>query len=157
MCQQYPSVDENQHAEAERRHNRHHHHQFEISTSTPSRRGNNRLHSRDTQHACQNLGVAFDSNMSLERHVSRHVSIGRIRRYLEQGHTKQLVHALVILHFDCCNSLLNGLSVAVVDKLRRVQNACARIILIRSKRDHITSMLLELLESHDIQDPTSYL
>ena len=73
----------------------------------------------------RNLGVIFDCNMSLERHVTNisrtayyHLhSIGRIRRYLEQGHTTQLVHALVISRIDCCNSLLNGLSVAVVEKL----------------------------------------
>ena len=100
----------------------------------------------------RNLGVTFDCNMSLERHVTNisrtayyHLhSIGRIRRYLEQGHTKQLVHALVTSRIDCCNSLLNGLSVAVVEKLQRVQNACARVILIRQKRDHVTLMLLEL-------------
>ena len=96
----------------------------------------------------RNLGVTFDCNMSLERHVTNisrtayyHLhSIGRIRRYLEQG----LLHALVISRIDCCNSLLNGLSVAVVEKPQRVQNACARVILIRSKRDHVTPMLLEL-------------
>ena len=100
----------------------------------------------------RHLGVTFDCNMSLERHVTNisrtayyHLhSIGRIRRYLDQGHTKQLVHALVISRIHCCNSLLTGLSVAVVEKLQRVQNACARVILIRSKRDHVTPMLLEL-------------
>ena len=70
------------------------------------------------------------------------VSIGLIWHYLEQGPTKQLVHSLVISHTDCCNSLLNGLSVVVIEKLQHVQNACARIILIWLKRDHI--MLLEL-------------
>ena len=54
------------------------------------------------------------------------------------------MHALVISRIDCCNSLLNGLSVAVVEKLQRVQNACARVILIRPKRDHVTPVLLEL-------------
>ena len=96
--------------------------------------------------------MTFDCNMSLERHVTNisrtayyHLhSIGRIRRYLEQGHTKQLVHALVISRIDCCNSLLNGLSVTVVEKLQHVQNACARVILIQPKRDHVTPMLLEL-------------
>ena len=100
----------------------------------------------------RHLGVTFDCNMSLERHVTNisrtayyHLhSIGRIRRYLKTGHTKQLVHALVISRIDCCNSLLNGLSVAVVEKLQRVQNASARVILIRPKRDHVRPMLLEL-------------
>ena len=72
----------------------------------------------------RNVGVTFHCNMSLERYVTNisrtayyHLhSIGLIRRYLDQGHTKQLVHALVISRIDCCNSLLNGLSVAVVEK-----------------------------------------
>ena len=148
-------MDENQHAEAERRQNRdpiirpksaHQHHLPESV-----RIGNTNV--TPNTHA-RNLGVTFDCNMSLERHVTNisrtayyHLhSIGRIRRYLDQGHTKQLVHALVnvISRTYCCNSLLNGLSVAVVEKLQRVQNACARVILIRSKRDHVTPMLLEL-------------
>ena len=88
------------------------------------------IHVIPNMHA-RNLGLTFDSNMSLERHVTNisrtayyHLhSIIRICRYLEQGHTKQLVHALVISRIDCCNSLLNGLSVAMVEKLH-VQNAC---------------------------------
>ena len=63
----------------------------------------------------RNLGVTFDCNMSLERHITSisrtayyHLhSIVRIRRYLEQRYTKQLVHALVISRIDCCNSFLN--------------------------------------------------
>ena len=54
------------------------------------------------------------------------------------------MHALVISRIDCCGSRLNGLSVAAVEKLQRVQNACARVVLIRSKRDHVTPMLLGL-------------
>ena len=88
-------------------------------------------------------GLTFHSKMSLERQVTNisrtayyHLhSIGRIRRYLEPGHTKQLVHVLVISLIDCCNSLLNEQSVAVIEKLQRVQNTCALVILIRSKRD----------------------
>ena len=90
----------------------------------PERIGN--THVTPNTHA-RNLGVTFDCNMSFERHVTNisgtayyHLhSIGRIRRCLEQGHTKQLVHALVISRIDCCNSLLNGLS---VEKLQRIQN-----------------------------------
>ena len=54
------------------------------------------------------------------------------------------MHALVISRIDSCNSLLNGLSITVVNELERVQNASARVILIRSKRDHAMPLLLEL-------------
>ena len=124
-------MDENKHAEAERRQNRDSHHpksahQHHLPESV--RIGNTNM--TPNTHA-RNLGVTFDCNMSPERHVTNisgtayyHLhSIGRIRRCLEQGHTKQLVHALVISRIDCCNSLLNGLSVAVVEQLQRYQNA----------------------------------
>jgi len=123
----------------------------QISTPTHSSwRCKNCKHSRDTQHSRRHLGVTLDCNISLERHVTNisktayyHLNtIWRIRRYLEQGHTKQLVHTLVISRIVCCNSLLNELSAAVVEKLQRDQNCCARVILIRPKRDHATPMLL---------------
>ena len=71
LCHQYPSVYEDQHAEAERRQNRDPHHPSEICKPT-------------------------------------------------------------------------DLSVAVVPKLQRAQNACARVLLIRPKRDHVTPMVLKL-------------
>ena len=101
-----------------------------------------------TTHA-SNLGVTFHCTTSLERHVTNiyraayyHLhSTGRIRHGLSHEHTKQLVHVLVISRIDCCNSLLNGLSETLISKLQRVQNACARVIMIRPKRDHVTTML----------------
>ena len=109
-------------------------------------------HLCDIQHAHQTFGMTIDFNMSLERHVTNisrtayyHLySTGCIRRYFQPGHTQQLRHALVISRIDCCNSLLNGLSVAVVEKLQCIQNACAHIILIHSQQDHVTPMPLEL-------------
>ena len=56
----------------------------------------------------------------------------------------ELVFVLVISRIDCCNNILNRLSVAVIEKLDRVQHVCAHIILIRSKRDHVTPVLMEL-------------
>ena len=100
----------------------------------------------------RNLGVTFDCTMSLERHVTKifraayhHLhSIGCIRHYLSHEHTEQLVHAIFISCIDCCNNLLDGLSATLISKLQRVQNACAHVIMIRSKHDHVTPMLLEL-------------
>ena len=90
--------------------------------------------------------------MALEHHVANicraayfHLhSIGRIRRYIDQQSAKQLVHALVISRLDGCNSLLFGLPATLLQKLQRVQNSCARSILCRGKREHVTPMLREL-------------
>ena len=61
------------------------------------------------------LAVTFDSYTSLEQHVT---DISRTAYYnlhsIGRSHTKQLVHALVISRFGCCNSLLNELFVTIV-------------------------------------------
>ena len=61
----------------------------------------------------RNLGVIFDSTMSLSKHITgisraafhhlRAIGQGRIRKYLDRQSTKQLVHALVISRLDNCN------------------------------------------------------
>jgi hypothetical protein len=98
------------------------------------------------------LGVIFDSTMALENHVANTCraayyqlhGIGRIRRYLDQQTAKQLVHALVVSRLDSCNSLLVGLTVDLLGRLQRVQNACAKVIMRRRKYDHVTPLLKEL-------------
>ena len=100
----------------------------------------------------KNLGVTFDSIMSLENHVANisraayyHLhAIGRVRRYLDLQSAKQLVHAMVISRLDTCNSLLCNLPDTTVKRLQRVQNACAKTIMGRAKKDHVTPLLKEL-------------
>jgi hypothetical protein len=58
--------------------------------------------------------------------------------------TKTLIHALVTSKLDHHNSLLYGLPKCQTDKLQRIQNAAARIIVKSQKRDHITPVLKEL-------------
>ena len=90
--------------------------------------------------------------MTFEHHIANicrsayyHLhSIYKIRCYLDQQSTKQLVHAMVISRLDTCNSLLYGLPATLVDRLQRVQNACARTIMKASRRDHVTPLLKEL-------------
>ena len=100
----------------------------------------------------RNLGVIFDSTMSSGKHVASicrsayfHLhAIGRIRKFLEQQSTKQLVHALVLSRLDTCNSLLGGLPSNLLQRLQQVQNMCARIIMLSNKRDHVTPLMKEL-------------
>ena len=100
----------------------------------------------------RNLGVIFDSTMPLSKHITGisraafyHLrAIARIRKYLDRQSTNQLVHALVISRLDNCNSLLYRLPDTLLKQLQRVQNACARIVMKCSKRDHITPLLKEL-------------
>ena len=100
----------------------------------------------------RNLGVIFDSTMSSGKHVASicrsayfHLhAIGRIRKFLDQQSTKQLVHALVLSRLDTCNSLLGGLPSNLLQRLQQVQDMCARIIMVSNKRDHVTPLMKEL-------------
>ena len=100
----------------------------------------------------RNVGVMFDSNMTMEQQVNAVCrssygqlrKIGRIRRYLSSEATKSLVNGLVTSRMDYCNALLHGLPNALIDKLQRVQNTAARIITRTSRHSHITPVLREL-------------
>ena len=58
--------------------------------------------------------------------------------------TKTVVCALVLCRLDYCNSVLSGLPAEQISRLQRVQNAAARLVLNKKKRDHITPLLKEL-------------
>ena len=66
--------------------------------------------------SARNLGVIFDSSMSLKNHVSNVVrsasfhirNIGRIRKYLDPHATEQIVHSFVTSRLDMGNSLLSA-------------------------------------------------
>ena len=99
-----------------------------------------------------NLGVIFDSSMTFSPFISSSISqgyqllrnIAGIRKYLSNDHIKTLVNSIVVAKVDNCNSLLYGISGYDLDKLRKFQNSCARLIYGRRKRDHVTAILREL-------------
>ncbi len=70
--------------------------------------------------------------------------IARIRRFLDQSASKALVHPFVISRLDYCYSLFAGLPEKTTTCLQRVQNAAARLILRRSKRESANPLLKEL-------------
>jgi len=78
----------------------------------------------------RNMGVFFDSNMVMEKHVNilcrsaySHLrNIGHSRRYLTNDATKSLVNSLVMSRLDYCNGLLFGLPTTMISKLQHVQN-----------------------------------
>ena len=56
----------------------------------------------------------------------------------------QLIHALVTVRIDYCNSLLYGLPDCSLSRLQRILNTAARILCKIPKFDHITKTLLDL-------------
>ena len=100
----------------------------------------------------RNLGVIFDSHLNLESHINSvcrsayfHLrNIRSIRNILTDNACSQLIHALVTVRIDYCNSLLYGLPDCSLSRLQRILNTAARILCKIPKFDHITKTLLDL-------------
>ena len=100
----------------------------------------------------RNIGVIFDNELSLKSQVSKlcQVAFFNIRRIrsirdcLTQHATELLIHFLVISRLDYGNGLLYGVPGKLLDKLQRVQNVAARVVVKASRYDHITPILKSL-------------
>ena len=83
----------------------------------------------------KNLGIMQDSSMTMATHISRvrsaaHLHLpnsSRIRPFLSQTTTEQLVHAFITSRLNMGNALLSGVMQAQLSWLQRVQN-CAQHI-----------------------------
>ena len=92
------------------------------------------MHLTMTAHVVNQIRTA---NFELRR-------IDSIRHYLSVEATKTLVSAFVLSRLDYCNSLLFGCPQYLLNRLRKVQNNAARLILKALKTDHITPHLRTL-------------
>ena len=100
----------------------------------------------------RNLGVMFDNQLTMEKHISSvcratHLqlrNIGSIRHVLTESSAAQLVHSLVSSRIDYCNSLLLGVPDNQLKRLQNIQNHAARIVARITKYDHITPTLRRL-------------
>ena len=90
--------------------------------------------------------------MNLKKHVNKIVShgykllkdIGRVRNILTEKHTEMLVHAVIASRLDYCNSLFFNMSKDNLFKFQKMQNAAARLVKRKRKRDSISETLVEL-------------
>ena len=100
----------------------------------------------------KNLGVIFDRELSMEANVSQTIrschfqlrNIGAIRHLLPTSAAHALVRSLVLSRLDFCNSLLVNISSEQLQRLQRVENTAARIVMKCKKSSHITPTLIQL-------------
>lgn len=100
----------------------------------------------------RNLGVTFDSCLSMTAHVEAVCksvnyqlrNLWRIRKYLDQTTTSMLVHSLISSRIDYCNALLCGIPQYLINRLQRLQNTAARLVTLSSRSCHITPVLYKL-------------
>ena len=100
----------------------------------------------------RNLGVIFDSTLSMEHQIShlRKVCYLELRRisqigiYLTPEAKKKLVVSLILSRLDYCNSLLPGLPEKQLKRLQQILNHAARFVMKSSKKDYVTPLLKRL-------------
>lgn len=89
----------------------------------------------------RNLGAWFDDQRTMAVHITKICSaafyllhnIRRIRKYLSMDADATLIHSFVSSQIDYCNSLLYSVPKCHIDKLQRVQNAAAILVVIQGK------------------------
>ena len=100
----------------------------------------------------KNLGSWFDSRLSMATHIKKICAssfyyiydIRGIRKCLTQQSTETLVHASITSRLEYCNGLFYGLPDCLLNKLQRVQNACARLIFKKQKFYRVMPFIYEL-------------
>ena len=104
------------------------------------------------EHA-KSLGLIIDDRLSWSNHISelcRKISsaigaLRRIRPLISQSTAVQIYHALIQPHFDYCAPVWDGLSSYLCEKLQKLQNRAARVIL-QANCEVNSSLLLETLK-----------
>ena len=85
----------------------------------------------------RNLGIQLDSGLSFDDQARICIKtcyyqlrrIKQIRRYVDQDCLRSLVHAFITSRLDYCNSLHAHCNVSTRQRLQRVQNRAARLVL----------------------------
>ena len=105
-----------------------------------------------SSNSARNLVVIFDKCIKLDYHMSSvckstyfHLrNIGGIRNILSNDACAQLIHSLVTVRLDYCNSILYGLPDNSLYRLQKIQNTAARILARLPRFSHISSTLIDL-------------
>lgn len=100
----------------------------------------------------RNLGVLFDSELTLHDHISNitkscfaHIrDLRRIRRFLSLSTATTLANALVSSRLDYCNALFYNIKSSELLRLQRIQNIVCRVVNRTSRSSHITNQLKAL-------------
>ena len=98
------------------------------------------------------LGSLIDKNAKMSDHVNTKCKIAlynyrrirSIRKYLTKEACESLLLGLVMSHLDYNNAILIGISDYLINKFQRVQNMCAKLVLLRTRFDSATAALKEL-------------
>ena len=98
-----------------------------------------------------NLGVIWDKHLKMKSHISNVCKvasfalsrIGALYSYLDKSSIERLVHAFISCRLDYCNALFYGMPDSELNRLQRIQNMAARMIVGAKWSEHITPILIK--------------
>ena len=76
--------------------------------------------------------------------VHEQVQIRHVRHLLTVDLAQKLACSLILSRIDYCNAVLHGAPSGTIEKLQRVQNNAARVVLQAPRRSHANSLVQEL-------------
>lgn len=102
--------------------------------------------------SARNLGVIFDSRLSMKYHISNVVrssfftlrKLSLIRKHFSFHSFATLIHAFITSRLDYCNSMYAGAPQSDIRRLQSIMNYAARLLTFTRKRDHIQPVLHNL-------------
>jgi hypothetical protein len=100
----------------------------------------------------RNLGAYLDKHLTIDTHVNQLCKslffqlrrISKIRQYLTIEAANTLANSFILSRLDYCNSILSGISEEKLNKLQRIQNLAARIVLRRPRHESASALLRTL-------------
>ena len=102
--------------------------------------------------SAKNLGVYIDENLSMNCHITNlskavYLEIRKLKhmsKFVSESSLKTLATSFVLSRLDYCNALFKSMNSYQFDKLQRLQNFAAKVVLGKSLYDHVTPCLIEL-------------
>ena len=100
----------------------------------------------------RNLGFYLDETLSMDAHIKylcrilfcQLSRIGKIRSFISADAANKLAVSLILSRLDYCNSLLAGIPDNKLNKLQRIQNYAARLVLRKSRHASAKTLLRTL-------------
>ena len=94
------------------------------------------------------LGVVIDDKLTWKTHINKMVNkmgsgisvIRRCKAYLTPKSTKLIMQALILSNLDYCPVVWSNVMAAIINKLQKVQNRAARIVLGCDLRTNVIKM-----------------
>jgi hypothetical protein len=114
--------------------------------------------------SAKNLGIIFDSDLSLFKHISSicqtsfyHIrQLRQIRPSIDINSATILANSLVHCKLDYCNSLYYSLPKSSIHRLQLVQNSLARVVIPSTLRHHHITPVLKRLHWLPVEQRIKY-